>query len=534
MTQGVIAGGNKETIAAGAAILQQGGNAVDAAVAATFASSIAEVGLVNMGGSGVAHIYAPNGRSTVYDFFSNMPGLGQPRTPKTLDFSKVTVDFGSTTQDFYVGRASVAVPGNFFGLCQMAADCGRLPLPTLLQPAIQLARDGLSLDGFQAFACQLLTPIMTNTSEMANIFTATGTMINEGDRLYIPQLLETLEQLAREGEGLLRNGRLAQAFVADQQTNGGLLTATDLASYQVYQLPPICVPYQGYEVLLPPPSSTGGVLTAFTLKLMDRFNVSQWHHGSWQHLQILYELMTATAKARPHWDHAIETSQTPEELTQAIADFLSESNIGGYAKDIEASLQEKRPSSARPEPQTHSNTTHISIIDGDGMMVSLTHTAGESAGYVVPGTGFIPNNMLGEADLHPQGFHTRPAGRRIPTMMTPTIILQNGVPRMSLGSGGSIRIRSAILQTLSNLLDYGMSLNDAVNSPRVHFEGGVFQCEGGYDETAVSQLEALGYPINRWQERSMYFGGAHSVSRTENGRLVGAGDSRRGGVTMVV
>jgi gamma-glutamyltranspeptidase/glutathione hydrolase len=176
----------------------------------------------------------------------------------------------------------------------------------------------------------------------------------------------------------------------------------------------------------------------------------------------------------------------------------------------------------------------MSVIDSGGMTVSLTTTAGESAGYVVPGTGYIPNNIMGEEDLHPHGFHSRPAGRRISTMMTPAIVLQGGQPRVVVGSGGSIRIRSAILQVLSNLLDFKMTLNDAVNSARVHIEDGVMQCEKGYIPEAVDALEALGYVVNRWSNRSMYFGGAHSVSRTPDGRLVGAGDTRRGGATSVI
>jgi gamma-glutamyltranspeptidase/glutathione hydrolase len=171
------------------------------------------------------------------------------------------------------------------------------------------------------------------------------------------------------------------------------------------------------------------------------------------------------------------------------------------------------------------------VIDGQGLAVGLTTTAGESAGYVVPGTGFIPNNVMGEEDLHPNGFHSRLPGQRIPTMMTPVIVLKNGKTRLVVGSGGSIRIRSAILQILSNLLDFGMKLHDAVNTARVHVENGVLQCESGFELAAVNELEAMGYPVNRWNKRSIYFGGAHSVSRTESGRLVGAGDNRRGGAT---
>ncbi len=125
-------------------------------------------------------------------------------------------------------------------------------------------------------------------------------------------------------------------------------------------------------------------------------------------------------------------------------------------------------------------------------------------------------------------------GQRIPTMMPPTIVLKDGQTRLVVGSGGSIRIRSAILQVLSNLLDYGMTLNDAVNTARVHVENGVLQCEAGYDLAAVDELKAMGYPVNLWQERSIYYGGVHSVSRAENGRLVAAGDNRRGGATAIL
>jgi gamma-glutamyltranspeptidase/glutathione hydrolase len=165
------------------------------------------------------------------------------------------------------------------------------------------------------------------------------------------------------------------------------------------------------------------------------------------------------------------------------------------------------------------------------MAVSLTTTAGETAGYVVPGTGFIPNNIMGEEDLHPAGFHARQPGERIQTMMTPAVVLQSGKVRLVVGSGGSIRIRSAILQVLSNLLDFNMRLVDAVNTARVHVENGALQCELGYDPLAVDALEASGYRVNRWDRRSIYFGGAHSVSRTPSGRVVAAGDNRRGGST---
>jgi gamma-glutamyltranspeptidase/glutathione hydrolase len=319
-------------------------------------------------------------------------------------------------------------------------------------------------------------------------------------------------------------------MLADQETNGGLLTAADLQQYTVRQIVPLRVAYRDYEILLPPPSSAGGVLTAFTLKLLSGLKVAPLAHGSAAHLQLLYEVMAATTRARVVWEMLSET----EPLEQALDQFLDDDFIQRYNNEVRHALNGRHPSSPAAENGRHNNTSHLSVMDEDGLSVSLTTTAGESAGYVVPGTGYIPNNMLGEEDLHPKGFHTRPPGEPIPTMMTPTIILQNGRPRLVVGSGGSIRIRSAILQTLSNLLDYRMGLNEAVNAPRVHLEGDVLQCEAGYDPQAVDELEKMGYRVNRWSARSIYFGGAHSVSCAEDGRLVAAGDDRRGGATAYV
>ena len=522
---GVISAGDAQTAAAGADILRVGGNAVDAAVAAAFASFIAEIGIVHLGGSGLAHIYNPaDDSSVVYDFFSNAPGLGTPQ-PAALDFRQVTIDYGATTQDFFLGRASVAVSGNIEGLCRLAADHGRLPLATVMAPALKLAREGALLSRFQAETCQLLSPIYTHTEEMRQIFAADGVMIAAGQRLFLPGLAETLSKIVSHGPSWARDGELGRAMVADQAARGGLLTEADLHHYQVYALPSIRIQYREFEILLPPPCSTGGVLTAFALKLLSAFDLSKIGYGSAAHMQILYEVMAAATRARPGWAE-IQSSHEPAE---AIALFLGEPFLDDYRQQVKVNLSRGEASTAMPEPDGPNDTSHLSVIDGDGLAVSMTTTAGESAGYVLPGTGYIPNNIMGEADLHPNGFHSHPAGQRIPTMMTPTVVLKNGKTRLVVGSGGSIRIRSAILQVLSNLLDFGMTLDQAVNNPRVHIENGVLQCEPGLPDDTILALQSKGYPVNLWEKRSIYFGGAHSVSRTEKGRLVAAGDSRRGG-----
>ncbi len=527
MTRGVIAAGDRETAAAGAEILSRGGNAADAAVAAAFVSFIAEAGVVHLGGSGIAQLYdARTGESRVYDFFSVVPGLdGTP--PAALDFEEVTIDFGSATQRFYLGRGSVAVPGNIAGLCRLAADYGRLPLDVLLEPALRLARDGVALSAFQADTCRLLAPLYTHTDDIRRVYAPYGRLIAAEERLFIPDLAATLTTLAREGDAYARDGALARALLDDQAANGGLLTATDLARYEVLRRAPITLRYRDYEVMLPGMCSVGGILTAFTLKLLSAFDVAALPHGSAAHLRLLAEVMAATTRARLEWDDLLET--LPED--EATLRFLDEAQIARYREALRDTLAGRRPSALVAERPGPSNTSHLSVIDADGLAVGLTTTAGESAGYIVPGTGYIPNNMLGEEDLHPKGFHSRPAGQRIPTMMTPVVVLAGGRPRLVVGSGGSIRIRSAILQTLSNLLDYGLPLDEAVNLPRAHLDGDLLHLEAGYDPRAAGELEAMGYRVNRWSARSIYFGGAHSVACDADGRLHAAGDNRRGGAT---
>ena len=521
--KGVIAAGDQHTAAAGAAILRAGGNAVDAAVAAAFTSFIAEIGFVHLGGSGLAQLYDPHtGQTIVYDFFSNMPGLGRPQ-PEHLDFHRVTIDFGGATQDFHIGRASVAVPGNIFGLCQLAADHGNLPLSTLLEPALALARDGLPLPPFQAHACQLLEPIFRHSPSMRAVFERDGRLLRGSERLFLPHLAASLQEIAALGPDSLRRGRLGRALLADQAERGGLLTPADLDQYELLRQPPLKLTYRDFDIRLPGPPSGGGALLAFALKLLDCFPIDCAPNSA-IHLRLLCEVQAATQRARQRWEW--ERRLDP---IAALANLLDETLLVEQAAAIRIALNQEHPLPAPHESSGVGNTSHLSVLDETGLAVSLTTTAGESAGFIVPGTGMIPNNMGGEADLHPQGFHVRPAGQRIPTMMTPLIVTQHGQTRFVLGSGGSERIRSACLQVLVNLLDFNLPLDQAVNNRRVHLSDGVLQCEAGYDEAALIQLEAWGYQVNRWSSRSLYFGGVHTVHRHPDGAQDAAGDDRRGG-----
>lgn len=521
---GAVAAGHPQTAEAGAAMLRAGGNAVDAAVAAAFASFVAEASIVNIGGGGVALIADAQGACTAYDFFSSMPS-GQ-FTP-TADFHQVLVDFGPEQQPFHIGRASVAVPGVVAGLCRMARERGRLPLATLLEPAIALARDGAVLTEGQAYAYQILEPIFRDTPELAAIYFPDGRRYQVGDAMRFPQLAGTLEMLGREGADWFYRGALARKIVADQARHGGLVTADDLADYPVHIDAPIHVDYRGHTVQLMPHASVGGVLIAFALRLLAPFTVAALAHNGRAHLRLLAEVMRLTNVARADWE------QSPQPLPARLAWFLADEHVALYHAQL-AAILDGAPVPVEPSITGGPNdTTHISVVDDDGLHVSVTTSAGENAGFVLGDTGVCLNNMLGEADLHPQGFHRLPPGERLVTMMTPVIVTRDGRPVLAVGSGGSNRIRSAILQVLSNVLDFGLPLDDAVNTPRVHFESGLLQVEGGIAVEVIAQLQGDGFTVKAWPGRNMFFGGAHAVAYRD-GAFAAAGDGRRGGSVVIV
>lgn len=507
-------------------MLRKGGNAVDAAVAAAFVSCLAEPALVNIGGSGIAQVFNPeDGQTTVYDFFSTMPGLGGEEGSGIIDFRRIYIDFGPTRQPFYIGRASVAVPGLVKGLCRLLSDRGRLPLAQVLAPAIKLARAGITLDSQQAHMIRLVSPILLDTPQLAAYFQRVEELVQTGDVIRYPDLANTLEKLAEIGPDLFYTGEIGQAIALDQRRRGGFVTRTDLQNYEVHQDNPIQVSFRDYTLSLPSSASMGGVLIAFSLKLLDAHSLKGVQPHSREHIRLLAEVMRLTNQARLSWD--VKRNQEG-----ALEYFLSENHLTPYRQKLQTALDTGHITPDPTLPPAPPNTTHISVADETGMIVALTHSPGENAGFVIGDTGITLNNMLGEMDLHPKGFHLLAPGERLQTMMSPVLAIKDGRPVLAVGSGGSNRLRTAILQTVINFIDFKMPLVDAITAPRVHFEEDVLQLEGGIDSEVALQLENF-YEVNRWMEQSMFFGGAHAVA-FENGHWTAAGDPRRGGSAAVV
>lgn len=536
-SRGAIAAGHPKTAEAGLEMLLLGGNVFDAVVAAALAACVAEPGLTSLGGGGFLLAHTQTGEDILFDFFTQTPKRRSGSFPTTLrqgrgeqaaiDFYPVGVNFGSVVQEFHVGLGSMAVPGNVAGLFHVHRRLGRLPFQTVAEPAIHYARAGVELTEFQAYCFKILSPILLASDEMRQICAPSGQLSLPGTQIAIPALADTLAFLAVEGPQGFYEGEIGQQLVRDCAARGGYLTKEDLQSYRVLERQPLRTRYRGKTLLTNPPPSSGGTLIAFALKLLETVPLAELGWGSWGSVRAIAQTMRQTNLAR---SQGYDTHLYDPGIAQ---DFLSAHNLETYAAPLQPA----------PPVNKWGSTTHISAIDGEGNAASLTTSNGEGSSYVIPGTGIMVNNMLGEADLHPGGFHQWQEDVRISSMMAPTIVLRDNQPAIVLGSGGSNRIRTAILQVICNILDFQQTVDTAVNHPRIHWENGVLNLEPGY-ETLLQEARQEGngdrppFPFDQqlvqWDAPNMFFGGVHTVMQNAAGEISGAGDGRRSGAMAIL
>lgn len=513
---GAVAAGHRQTADAALQILRDGGNAFDAVMAAMAVACVAEPVLCSLGGGGFL-MARPAGRAArLLDFFVQTPK--QVVDPDAVDFSPILCDFGTAQQEFHVGRGSIATPGCVKGLFHVSEHLGRMPMKTIIEPALQVAREGVRLNRLQAYIFDVVGPIYMIADTSRAIFESRqrpGALVGEGEPVRNPDFADFLETLAIEGEDLFYRGEVAAAIDADCRAGGGALSREDLESYELLVRDPLRLEYGGVKLLTNPPPSTGGILIAFALQLFEHARSGDWTFGSVEHLRALVRVMELTNEARVEsglHEAAPETAERRLLNTALLERYRSE--VLGRAK-------------------AYRGTTHISVIDGDGNAAALTLSNGEGCGHVLAGTGMMLNNMLGEEDLNPGGFHAWAPDTRMSSMMAPTLVEDPAGRLTALGSGGSNRIRTAILQVLVNLLDFGKSLPDAVEAPRAHYEQGVLDLESGFTEEAVAALAAEWPSLKSWDDRNLFFGGVHAVRADfANGEMIGAGDPRRGGVAV--
>lgn len=502
--RGVVACGHPETARAARLVLENGGNAFDAALAAFLASCVAEPVLASLGGGGFLLARPARARPMLYDFFVQTPHRFLPA--EDCDFAAVMADFGTATQEFHCGWGSVAVPGAVRGIFAVHADLGYMPMADVAAPALDLARRGAPLNAFQAYVLTVVEPILRHTPESAALFTGQDeALLGAGDLFTSPQFVDALDALVHEGPDLFYRGEIARRLADTCTGRGGHLGMADLAAYRVETRRPLEVGLGTATLYTNPPPSTGGVLIAFALELLKEQGLDRMSWGGPDHRRLLATVMEATNAARLE----VDVLDAETLLAPALVDL--------YRTRV------------ADQPKSFRGTTHISVIDAAGNACALSVSNGESSGCVIPGTGIVLNNMLGEQDINPQGWHAWPPNVRLSSMMAPCLLIDADGTETALGSGGSNRIRTALVQVLSNLVDFRLSPDAAVARPRIHAEAGRLSAESDLPDA----LRAEWPEVHVWPDLNLFFGGVHLARRTANGGLEGCGDPRRGGVAEV-
>ena len=518
--KGAVAAGHPLTAEAGARILADGGNAVDACIAAGVVSWVAEGPLTGPGGGGFMLVHRARDRSDrMLDFFVAAPGRGlAPGEGGEMEAVDVTFDVDAL-QTFRVGAASVAVPGTVAGLAEAHRLYANLPWAELFAPALELAREGVRLNESQAILHAILDPVLRSGPEARRIY-GEERALRVGERISTGDLAATLELLAADGARSFYEGELGRRISESLRAEGGRVTDEDLAAYRVIRRTPVRAAYRGREFVSNPPPSSGGVLVAFALRVLDVAGESGGF-GTPEAISSLAEAMREATRARAgSFGGDLYRGGLPGRL-------LSEARIREAAANVQRALRD-----AVAEPAGAPSTTHVSVVDAAGNAASLSASLGCGSGVVVPGTGVQLNNMLGEEDLNPE--RTALPGRRLTSMMAPSLVLEQGRPRLVVGSAGSIRLRAAILQIVVDVVRHGMSVEEAIASPRVHLDDGRLHLEGGFDHRAADALAERGYDVVAWRDRNLYFGGVSAVALLQSGALEAAGDPRRGGAGVVV
>ncbi|MDX1626383.1 MAG: gamma-glutamyltransferase [Wenzhouxiangellaceae bacterium] len=499
-----VASGHEETTQAAVEALRAGGNAVDALVAAGWTACVAEPIFCSLGGGGAALLRMRGRAPSMLDFFTQTP---RQRRVDDLDFYPIHGNFGTDTQEFHVGMGAVAVPGTAAGFEELHRRHGRVPMRELVAIAADRARRGVHYNATQAFALDILEPIVRATPEASAMFgmaSGDAPLPAAGDVLTNPPLADCMEALAEHGSELFYRGEIAVRIAEMSTASAGHLQLADLAGYRVRWRRPTKWSLGSATVWSNPPPAFGGLMVELMTRALEHVLPDGAVFGSEAHLDAL------TTAMRDSDEDRLELEQ-PDCLR------------------CDRALMRRFRALGPPGRRVSRGTTHMAVRDGDGNFAGMTLTNGEGCGRVVPGCGFMLNNMLGEEDLNRFGFHRWPTNRRLSSMIAPTLVERDG-ERVLLGSGGSNRIRTAIAQVLCNLQHFDMGLAEAIDAPRLHLEGGRLAIELGgegavdWPDSCAEWLARRFPDARRWPERSLYFGGVNAVSDAD-----AAADPRRDG-----
>lgn len=482
-------------------VLRKGGNAVDAAVAIAFVLAVVHPEAGNLGGSGYLMARMADGREVVFDYGGDSPAAAKPGV-----FAK--------PEDQRAGYKSIAVPGTPAGMGLAHARLGKLKWSECLEPARKLAADGFPASQRLELILPLEVPVMKAFPDSAKVFLhGSDRPLKQGEPVVQKDLAATIKRMQKQGWKEFYTGETAKRIAADMAANGGLITVDDLAAYEAREAKPLRVAYRGHPVLITPPSSSGGTALAVMLNTLNQFEMKLGMEGSAaaRHLQVEAMRVGFGARSRLMAGTALDSLLAPEYARQAAAAI---------------SMDRASPPAATAASSESLDTTHFTVADPQGNVVTNTYTLSSFFGskVVIRGTGVLMNN-------HMSAFQDRSLTprQRYSSTMTPVILLRkDGTTWAAFGTPGAMTIPSTLAQVVTNLVDFKMSLRDAVEFPRVHFAGGNVDAEPAalvFD--AAEKLRSMGHRLNP-NLRSQ--GDVNAVLIEEGGWRQGWADGRRGGV----
>ena len=524
---GMVVTAQREASEAGLAILKAGGNAVDAAVAVGFALAVVDPCCGNIGGGGFMLIRRPDGNATFINFRETAPAAA------TADMYLDSAGKPIREASLY-GYRAVAVPGTVRGLDLALSRYGRLKRDVVMAPAIALARDGFVLAEPDAAIIARSATHLAADPEAARIFLhPDGTPYKAGERFIQPDLAATLGRIANEGPDGFYRGPVAAAINTSMAAHGGLITEADLAGYTAAELPPLTCRYRGYGIVSAPPPSSGGTTLCEILNVLSGWEIDAAGFGSPRAVHLSVEAMR----------HAFYDRNSKLGDPAFVANPLGKLLSPEHAAAIRAVID---PDKATPSAALGSltgngekpQTTHYSVVDGEGNAVSVTYTLNGNFGasVVAPGTGVLLNNEMDDFAVKPgaanqfglvQGDpNSIQPGKRPLSSMTPTIVEKDGRPVYVLGSPGGPRIITAVLETLMNLVDFGMAPDAAVAAPRFHQQylpDTVFYEKDGLMPQTANALDAMGYSLKEQPP----WGAVELIAIAPDSSLIGVNDPRR-------
>lgn len=523
-SRGMVVTNHPLASAAGSQMLLAGGNAVDAAVASLFALTVVEPMMVGILGGGLSHIRMADGRQVVLDGLSTAPLRATAEMYDCLS-DEIGKQRDVRERANVVGPKAVAVPGALAGWCEALARFGTLPLADVLQPAIALAERGFVVTPY------LSNCIADNVADLARdpgltaLLLRDGQAIPAGTRLAQTDYAASLRLIAQQGAAALYDGPLGKALTAFMAANGGLIGQDDLAAYKVETREPIRGRYRGYEIVGPPPPSSSGVHIAQMLNILEGYDIGALGFGSPDSIHLLAEaLKIAFAdRAVATADPAFVKVPVPRLIDKAYADERRELIAMDEAKSWTAGLSGGESN----------DTTHVTVADAEGNVVTATQTINGLFGACtqIPGTGMLTNNYMFNFDPHPGRALSIAPGKRVFTSMAPMIVLKDGKLAFALGLPGALRIFPSAMQAIVNLIDHGMTLQEAVEAPRIWTEGGVLELEEAFPEAVAEALRARGHRLVRMPRIA---GGMNAIRFDEDGTLTGAACWRADGTPVAI